>query len=106
MSQREEIDLSGVRTIPVAERPTKVRVEQFAPAPDPGAPQGSFDSFLPDLLTGSSLRALIAAWTEARKHGRPVIAMLGGHVIKTGVQRPLLSDVDEGGFTAVALKKA
>lgn len=106
MSPREEIDLSDVRTIPVAERPTKVRVEQFAPAPDPLAPQGSFDRFLPDLLTGSSLRALIAAWAEAKKHERPVIAMLGGHVIKTGVQRPLLSLVDEGGFTTVAMNGA
>ena len=32
MSPREEIDLTRVRTIPVAERPTKVCIDQFAPA--------------------------------------------------------------------------
>jgi len=106
MSPREEIDLSAARTIPVADRPTKVRIEQFAPAPDPDAPQGHLDRFLPDILTGSDLRVLIAAWTEAVRRRRPVIGMLGGHVIKTGVQRPFLSLIDGGAFTALAMNGA
>lgn len=106
MSPREELDLSRVRTIPVAERPTKVHVGQFAPAPDPSAPLGSFDQYLPDLLTGSALRGLLGAWVKARAAGRPAIGMLGGHVIKTGVQRPLLSLIDRGAFTAIAMNGA
>jgi len=106
VSPREEIDLSRVRTIPVAERPTKVSVDQFAPAPDPRAPQGAFDQYLPDILTGASLRALIASWIEAISRKRAVLGMLGGHVIKTGVQRPLLSLVDRGAFTALAMNGA
>jgi len=106
LSSREELDLSRVRTMPVADRPTKVHVGQLAPAPDPSAPQGSFDRFLPDLLTGAALRALIEAWVESRRAGRPAIAMLGGHVIKTGVQRPLLSLLDRGAFTAIAMNGA
>lgn len=106
MSPREELDLSRVRTISVAERPTKVKVSQFAPAPDPSAPVGSFDRCLPDLLTGAALRSLLAAWVEARAAGRVAIAMLGGHVIKTGVQRPLLSLIESGAFTAIAMNGA
>jgi hypothetical protein len=106
VSPREEIDLSAAHTIPVADRPTKVRIDQFAPAPDPDAPQGHLDRFLPDILTGSDLRALIAAWTAAVRRRRPVIGMLGGHVIKTGVQRPFLSLVDGGAFTALAMNGA
>jgi hypothetical protein len=106
VSPREEIDLSRVRTIKVAERPTKVHVDQFAPAPDPGAPQGAFDRFLPGILTGASLRALLGAWSEAVSGKRPVIGMLGGHVIKTGVQRPLLALLDLGAFTALAMNGA
>jgi len=106
VSPRDEIDLSRVRTIPVAERPTKVRVDQFAPAPDPAAPQGAFDRFLPDILAGASLRTLIGAWSEALRRRRPVIGMMGGHVIKTGVQRPLLALVDRGAFTALAMNGA
>jgi hypothetical protein len=106
MTRHPEIDLKGVRTISVEKRPTKVRIEQFAPAPDPGAAIGSFDQFLPDLLTGSALRRLVEAWVVARADGRPAIAMLGGHVIKTGVQRPLIALLEAGAFTAVAMNGA
>src|SRR5262245_51465790 len=102
MSRHSEIDLKGVRTIPVAQRPTKVRTEQFAPAPDPDAPVGSFDQFLPDLLTGAALRRLVEAWVLARSDGRPAVAMMGGHVIKTGVQRPLVALLAAGASTAIA----
>lgn len=106
MTRHPEIDLKGVRTISVEKRPTKVRIEQFAPAPDPGAAIGSFDQFLPDLLAGSALRRLVEAWVVARADGRPAIAMLGGHVIKTGVQRPLIALLEAGAFTAVAMNGA
>lgn len=106
MSRHDEIDLESVRTIPVSKRPTKVRVEQFAPAPDPTAPIATLDQFLPDLLSGAQLRDLVQTWVLARTSGRPAVAMLGGHVIKTGVQRPLLSLLDAGAFTAVAVNGA
>jgi hypothetical protein len=106
VSPREEIDLDRVRTIPVAERPTKVRVDQFAPSPDPTAPQGSFDRFLPDILAGTSIRVLISAWTEAVRCRRAVLGMLGGHVIKTGVQRPLLALIERDAFSALAMNGA
>lgn len=106
MSRHPEIDLRSVRTVPVEQRPSKVRIEQFAPVPDPGSPIGTFEEFLPDLLTGSDLREFIQAWVVARADGRPAVAMLGGHVIKTGVQRPLLSLLDVGAFSAIAMNGA
>lgn len=48
MSPHEELDLTRVRTIPIASRPTKVHVDLFAPEPDPAAPIGSLERFLPD----------------------------------------------------------
>lgn len=106
MGRHPEIDLKAVRTISVSRRPTKVRVEHLAPAPDPAAPIGQLEQFLPDLLTGASLRGLLEAWALARAEGRPAVAMLGGHVVKTGVQRPLLALLEAGAFTAVAMNGA
>src|SRR5512134_3713466 len=102
MTRYERIDLRGVRTVPVDKRPSKVRVEQFAPAPDPSAPIGTLDQFLPDLLAGSALRELLQGWVLARTAGRPAVAMIAGHVVKTGVQRPFLSLIEAGAFTALA----
>jgi hypothetical protein len=106
VSRWDRIDLRGVHTIPVDKRPSKVRVEQFAPAPDPAAPVGTLDQFLPDLLAGSALRELLEGWVLARAGGRPAVAMIGGHVIKTGVQRPLLSLLEANAFTALAMNGA
>jgi hypothetical protein len=92
--------------MPVSERPTKVRTEQFAPEPDPSAPIGSLDRFLPDLLTGQALRKLLDAWVRAHAEGHARIAMLGGHVVKTGVQRPLLALLRAEAFSAVAMNGA
>src|SRR2546427_8801251 len=103
MSRHPEIDLRAVRTISVGKRPTKVRIEQFASVPDPAAPIGSFEQFLPDLLAGAALRELLQAWVVARADGRPAVAMLGAHVIKTGVQRPLLALLEAGALTAGAV---
>jgi hypothetical protein len=106
MSRHDEIDLDSIKTISVLKRPTKVRVEQFAPAPDPSSPIASLDQFLPDILSGAELRDLIQAWVLARTSGRPAVAMLGGHVIKTGVQRPLLALMEAGAFSAIAMNGA
>jgi hypothetical protein len=40
---------------------------------------------------------IATAVVQARKHGKPVVAMLGGHVIKTGCA-PVLADLMEYGF--------
>jgi len=106
VSRHEEIDLTAIRTMSVSKRPTKVRIEQFAPAPDPDATIATLDQFLPDILSGAALRELIQRWVLARASNRPAVAMLGGHVIKTGVQRPFLSLLDAGAFTAVAMNGA
>jgi hypothetical protein len=106
VTRHERIDLKGVKTISVSKRPTKVKVEQFAPAPEPGAPIGELEQFLPDLLAGAALRELLEAWVLARTAGRPAVAMLGGHVVKTGVQRPLLALLEAKAFTALAMNGA
>jgi len=74
VSRHPEIDLRSVKTISVGKRPNKVRIEQFAPVPDPSAPIGTFEQFLPDLLAGAALRELLQAWVVARADGRPAIA--------------------------------
>ncbi len=97
MSDTGEIDTSKVRTVPVGERPNKVRAEDFATPPPQRVP--SFTDFLeslPDILEARSFNAVVDAMVTARENDRAVLCMMGGHIVKTGVG-PLLIDLARRG---------
>ena len=89
-----EADLASVRTVPVELRPNKVRTEEFARAPGCDRSFSGFLSSLPDVLGAADFRAVVAAIVHAARAGRAVVAMLGGHIVKTGVA-PLIIDLME-----------
>lgn len=97
-----EIDLARIRTVPVRERPNKVRAQDFARPPDDDA---SFDAFLdslPDILEARSFRAVVDAIVEAKRGGHAVVCMMGGHIVKTGVGPLLIDLVRRGVITHLA----
>ena len=101
---QDPIDLTGLRTYPLASRPSKVTVRDFArPLPAEQAKElaSLFDS-LPNLLAAESLRGVAAAITAARSAGRAIIWGIGGHVIKTGLAPILIDLMDRGYVTAIA----
>jgi hypothetical protein len=91
------LDLSRIRTVPVGERPNKVRAEDFAAPPGADRSFGAFLSSLPDILEARSFLAVARALVDARRNGRATVWMLGGHVVKTGLA-PVLIDLMERGF--------
>ena len=101
-----EVDLAGVTTIPVQQRPNKVRAEEFAAPPGDAPASRTFAAFLgalPDILVARDLLAVIDAVVTARQRGRAVVLMLGGHVVKTGLARVLGDLVRRGVVTHVAM---
>ncbi|MDQ8158617.1 MAG: hypothetical protein P3B76_02470 [Gemmatimonadota bacterium] len=101
-----EADLSRVTTIPVQSRPNKVRADEFAAPPpdDPAArSMGAFLASLPDILVARDFLAVVDAIVAARRKGRGVLLMLGGHVVKTGLARVLVDLVRRGIITHVAM---
>ncbi len=86
-----------MRTIPVVQRPSKVRAEEFAAAPYPGRSFADFLGGLPDILVARDFRKVVAAIADAHRDGRAVIAMLGGHIVKTGLA-PVLLDLMRRGI--------
>ena len=87
-----EADLAAVRTVPVARRPNKVRAAEFATPPAGDRSFAAFLAALPDTLVARDLLLVAGAIAAAARRGRGVLAMLGGHVVKTGVG-PLLVDL-------------
>lgn len=97
------IDLSGLKTIPLAERGGKVTQTDFARVYETGAGVGGFLESLPHILAGNTLRAVVDAIAAARAKRKPVIWGMGGHVIKCGLA-PVLIDLMRRGFaTAFAM---
>ena len=84
MSRFREADLSQLKRLPVADRPTRVSVSEFARPLEPAAAATLLAS-LPDLLAARTLREVVARTVAAHRRGRPVVLLLGGHVVKVGV---------------------
>ncbi len=105
MSRYREADLSSLTISSVADRPTKVSVADFAKPLDPGAARAVLEA-LPDQLAARALRELLARTATAVREGRPVVAMCGGHVVKSGVSPCLVSLLDRGAVTHLAMNGA
>ncbi len=102
-----EIDPARIRTVPVAARPNKVRAEEFARPPADGrddAPHtfAAFLDSLPDILQARAFRAVVDALGDAARNRRGVLAMLGGHVVKTGLAPLLIELMERGVITHLA----
>jgi hypothetical protein len=100
------LELAGLKTLPLAARGGKVRVEDFGAPYRKGAGMAGWLESLPRILAGNAFRAVVDAVVEARSRRRAIIWGLGGHVIKCGLA-PLLADLAERGYaSAFALNGA
>jgi len=100
------INVSDLKTYPLKKRHSKVRLSDFA---RPWRRGGSFSLFyraLPDILAVKTLRAVAQAIAQAHRKGRPVIVGIGAHVIKVGLTPILVSWMEQGLVTAVAMNGA
>ncbi len=100
------LQLEGVHTYPLASRPCKVSVADFARVPRRGATIKEWINALPRILAGNDLRATVDAIERARGRRKPIIWGLGGHVIKVGLGPVLIDLMEHGYITAVAMNGA
>jgi hypothetical protein len=97
------LDLEGLRFEPLASRPSKVRLADLG---RPAGPNPRFDDWLaslPDQLGARDLRSLRDAMVAAAESHRPILAALGGHVVKTGCGPYLIDLAERGIITGFAL---
>ncbi len=104
MTRYREADLGRITPRPMETRPSKVGREDFA---RPVTPEmASILDALPDILAGRTLREAVAATVRAAAAERPVVAMMGGHVVKTGCGPLLIQLLEARVVTAVAMNGA
>jgi hypothetical protein len=96
-------DLHGLKTCDLASRPSKVFAEDLGTPLAAGATVSDWLDSLPRQLAGNSLRQVRDHLCRAHVDARPVVAALGGHVIKTGCAPYLIDWIRQGVVTAVAM---
>ena len=100
--EAKPISLSKVRTYPLASRPSKISVDDFAKPVSEASSLRDYLASLPNILAVKNLRELAARVRRARELKKPIIWGIGGHVIKTGLA-PIIIDLMNRGFvTAIA----
>lgn len=105
MSVYENLDpikFDDISTYELSSRPSKVTVADFARPVAPTAGLREFLDSLPNILAVDSLRQVAGAVRDARRLGKPVIAGIGGHVVKTGLAPVLIDLMNRGFITALA----
>lgn len=91
------LSFEGLRTVPIADRGGKVRIEDFAQVYQAGSGVSGLLDALPRILAGPSFRAVVDKVLAARARKKAILWGIGGHVIKVGLA-PVLADLSERGF--------
>jgi hypothetical protein len=105
MGRYPEADLTRLALGSVDGRATRVHVDEFARPLEPEAARALIAS-LPRQLAAQTLREVVARIVLARRAGRPVLVMCGGHVVKVGVTPCLVVLMERKLVTHLALNGA
>lgn len=97
--EEEPLELTNVKTYPLASRPSKINLDDFARPIASNARVQDFLASLPNVLAVRSLRQIAERMRRARELKKPIIWGIGGHVIKTGLA-PLIIDLMKRGFVS------
>lgn len=106
MSRYPKIDLSSIKLISIADRQSKVAEREWASAYEPDAGFDLFIDSLPDILSARDLRRFASLAAAAVRIGKPVILMLGAHVVKVGLVPVICDLIERRIVTGVAINSA
>jgi hypothetical protein len=106
MSRFPKTDLSGITLISIDDRKSKVGEESWARPFDPDGTFRQFVDSLPDILIARELRAFASLTAAAVRLGKPVIMMMGAHVIKVGLAPVVCDLLEKGILSGVAMNSA
>ena len=98
----QPLSLEHVSTYPLASRPSKVTIEDFATPASEDSSLRHYLASLPNILAVQNLRELASRMRRARTLGKPIIWGIGGHVIKTGLGPVIVDLMNRGLVTAIA----
>ena len=105
MNKFKQADLTKIKTVSLKGRRSKAHISSFGrPMGKSGADQ--FLESLPKNLKAAELLEFIDRVVKARRHDRPVHALMGAHVIKVGLSPVIIDLMEQHIITGVSLNSA
>ncbi|MFC1708846.1 hypothetical protein ACFL2J_02125 [Candidatus Omnitrophota bacterium] len=100
------INLSKIKTYSIKKRKNKVAVGLFAKTQRKGQRFKDFYDSLPDILKAQDFKVCVDSIVKARKKNKPVVFLLGAHVIKCGLSPLIIQLIKKNVITAIAFSGA
>ena len=101
----EPVDLSKVRTYSLHNRKHK-SIRSHKSLPGCNSSFLKFLDSLPDFLGANSFKRVVDEMTTARQRSKPVVAAMGGHVIKVGCGPVIIDLIERGIITGIVCNGA
>ena len=106
MSNYNKLDLSKVKTYSIKNRESKVDISEFAKVFQKGSSFSDFWHSLPQILIGKDLHDLVDSIVQAYRSNKPIIIMMGAHVIKCGLNPLIIELMEKRIVSCIALNGA
>jgi hypothetical protein len=106
MTEKDSGRAKPARAVSIEARKSKVAVDRFASMPAGFSWYADLERMIPRILAGQDLRSLSTRILRAVSSGRPVVIMMGAHVIKCGLGGLIADLVRRGIVTFVAMNGA
>lgn len=106
MKKFEPVSTEGVKTYSIKDRPSKVKVEDFASPVGAGSTVEEFLEGLPGILGASDLLEVARTVARCHREDKTVAVGMGAHVIKVGCGPLIIDLMERGVINAVAVNGA
>ncbi len=106
MAKITPISLDKIRSYPLKERDSKVKIDDFGRAWNSGGSINQWLKSLPRILAGNDLREIVSSIIRAAASDRTIILAMGAHPIKVGLNPIILDLLNRGIISGVAMTGA
>jgi hypothetical protein len=101
-----KMDFSKLKTYSIKKRKSKVNTTLFAKLLKPKSSFCAFFDSLPNLLKAKELKEIVQAIVDAKRKKRPVLFLMGAHVIKCGLSPLVIELLEKDVVSCIALNGA
>lgn len=106
MSKWIPISLDEVKSYPLKKRPSKVKIDDFGDAWQPGGSMNQWLKSLPKILAGNDFTEVVDRFVRAAASGKTIILAMGAHAIKVGLNPIILDLLNRRILTSIAMNGA